>query len=182
MTTNGAACRGETVKYSIKDIGEQLEGELAERLGGGRYKIRIDGALRDLKVLSVGPRGIEFVLDKKYHSARYIDKTTAGMSLIVDGTPVQVGMHAHLDAIVYKNSGSTRDRSSETALQSQIPGKVVSISVSEGDSVRKGDSVIVLESMKMQVAVKSHRDGTVAAIRVKQGDSVAKNDVIAEIK
>ena len=44
---------------------------------------------------------------------------------------------------------------SQLALKSQIPGKVVSIAVEhEGDSVKKGDVVCTLESMKMQVAVK----------------------------
>ena len=71
---------------------------------------------------------------------------------------------------------------SQNNLKSQIPGRLVSINVSEGDSVKKGDVVCVLESMKMQVSIKSHKDGTVRALKVKQGSSVAKNDVLGEIE
>ena len=58
----------------------------------------------------------------------------------------------------------------------------MSFPVEEGASVKKGDPIVVLESMKMQVAVKSHKDGTVKSIKVKEGGSVAKGDVIAEIE
>ena len=68
------------------------------------------------------------------------------------------------------------------ALKSQIPGKVVSIAVGEGDSVKKGDVVCTLESMKMQVAVKAHKDGAVKNLKIKEGSTVAKGDVIADLE
>jgi biotin carboxyl carrier protein len=67
-------------------------------------------------------------------------------------------------------------------LKSQIPGKVVSIAVVEGDSVKKGDVVCTLESMKMQVAIKAHKDGVIKSIKVKETATVAKGDVVAEIE
>jgi biotin carboxyl carrier protein len=42
--------------------------------------------------------------------------------------------------------------------------------------------IVVLESMKMQVAVKAHKDGSLKEIKVKQGASVARNDVLAVIE
>ena len=67
-------------------------------------------------------------------------------------------------------------------MKSQIPGKVISISVEDGDSVKKGDVICTLESMKMQVAVKAQKDGVVKGIKIKEGNSVNKNDVIADIE
>ena len=67
-------------------------------------------------------------------------------------------------------------------MKSQIPGKVVSISVKEGDNVKKGDVICTLESMKMQVAVKAHKDGIVKTLKVKETATVAKGDIIAEIE
>jgi biotin carboxyl carrier protein len=46
-------------------------------------------------------------------------------------------------------------------------------------SVKKGDPIVVLESMKMQVAVKAHRDGIIKQIKVAQGDTVARYDIVA---
>ena len=54
--------------------------------------------------------------------------------------------------------------------------------VADGDSVKQGDVVCTLESMKMQVAVKAHKDGSVKSIKVKEAGTVAKGDLIAEIE
>jgi biotin carboxyl carrier protein len=54
--------------------------------------------------------------------------------------------------------------------------------VEPGNSVKKGDAVVILESMKMQVAVKAHKDGNLKEIRVKQGAPVARNDIVAIIE
>jgi biotin carboxyl carrier protein len=67
-------------------------------------------------------------------------------------------------------------------LTSQIPGRVVTVLGKPGDSVNKGDSIVVLESMKMQVAVKSHKDGKIKEIKAKQGNTVSRNDIIAVIE
>jgi biotin carboxyl carrier protein len=48
-----------------------------------------------------------------------------------------------------------------------------------GSTVKKGDPIIVLESMKMQVAVKSHKDGNVKQIKVNIGATVARYDIVA---
>jgi biotin carboxyl carrier protein len=54
--------------------------------------------------------------------------------------------------------------------------------VEPGNAVKKGDAVVILESMKMQVAVKAHKDGNLKEIRVKQGAAVARNDIVAIIE
>ena len=127
-------------------------------------------------------RGIEFVLDQKYHKVKYLESGTSKMNLVVDGVPITLNLHANLDEIVYKNVGGGGPAGTELALKSQIPGKVISIALQEGASVKKGEAVCVLESMKMQVTVKAHKDGNIKSIKIKEGGTVAKNDVIAEIE
>jgi len=130
----------------------------------------------------VNSKGIEFILDQKYHKAKYLEHTTNEMNIIIDNVPVVINLHTHFNEVVYKNTGGATTGNAQLALKSQIPGKVVSISVAEGDSVKKGDVVCTLESMKMQVSVKAHKDGVVKLIKVKETGTVAKGDVIAEIE
>jgi biotin carboxyl carrier protein len=125
---------------------------------------------------------IEFMLDNRYHFAKYLENTTAKMTLVVDGVKVTFDKHSELNKIVYKNSGVESGVDSQVFLRSQIPGRVVSINVAVGDSVKKGDMICVLESMKMQLSIKSHKDGVIKTMKIKQGNSVAKNDVIVEIE
>ena len=50
-----------------------------------------------------------------------------------------------------------------------------------GDSVSKGDTVVILEAMKMENALQAPADGTIKAINYSSGDSVAKDDVLCVI-
>jgi biotin carboxyl carrier protein len=62
-----------------------------------------------------------------------------------------------------------------------MPGLVVAIPVVEGQVVKTGDVLVVLESMKMQNELKSPRDGTVARLRVQAGDSVEQKQVLLSV-
>lgn len=168
--------------YKIEDLEDAFEGEIVENLGNREFTIKINDQDHNLKIISMNAKEIEFVLDQEYHRAKYLDATTNKMKLVIDNAPMTIKMHTDLDEIVYKNSGGPAAADSESALQSQIPGKVISIAVTEGDSINQGDTVCVLESMKMQVSVKAQKSGTIKSIKVKDGASVAKGDIIAEIE
>ena len=166
----------------IEDIEGTFNGEIVENLGNNEYVIKLNDREQNLKILTMDARGIEFVLDQKYHKVKYLESGTSKMNLVVDGVPITLNLHANLDEIVYKNVGGGGPAGTELALKSQIPGKVISIALQEGASVKKGEAVCVLESMKMQVTVKAHKDGNIKSIKIKEGGTVAKNDVIAEIE
>lgn len=170
------------MEYKIEDIEGTFNGAISKSLGNNEYVIKIDSTEHQLKILSMDARGIEFIMNNKYHKTKYLENTTAQMNLVVDGVPMRINMNSKFDEIVYKNSGGDDSGDAQTSLRSQIPGKVVSVNVGEGDSVKKGDVVCVLESMKMQVSVKAHKDGSVRKMKIKVGGSVAKNDTLAEIE
>ena len=170
------------MEYKIEDVEGTFNAHIIKSLGNNEYVIKVDSQEHQLKILHMDSRGIEFILDQKYHKAKYLENTTAQLNLVVDGVPMKLNMNSKFDEIVYKNTGGGGSTDAQVGLHSQIPGNVVSINVSEGDNVRKGDVVCVLESMKMQVSIKSHKDGVVRKIKIKTGGSVAKNDVLAEIE
>jgi biotin carboxyl carrier protein len=60
------------------------------------------------------------------------------------------------------------------AITSRVPGKIKEVKVSEGQSVKRGDTVIIMESMKMEIEVKANKDGVVKAIYVKPGQFVTQ--------
>lgn len=67
------------------------------------------------------------------------------------------------------------------ALKSPLPGIVVSINVNVGDTVKKGDTVAVLEAMKMENALQAPADGKVTSIDVNTGDSILEGVTILTI-
>ena len=69
----------------------------------------------------------------------------------------------------------------EYHLKAPMPGLVVSLPVVEGQTIAKGDVLVILESMKMQNELKSPRAGTVARMRVKAGDSVELKQTLLSV-
>jgi acetyl-CoA carboxylase biotin carboxyl carrier protein len=68
-----------------------------------------------------------------------------------------------------------------TTVKAHIAGTVWKIEVAVGDSVAEGQSVVILESMKMEMPVESPSAGRVSAILVKTGDAVAENAPLVEL-
>ena len=67
------------------------------------------------------------------------------------------------------------------AIESPLPGVVVSIAVSAGQAVKAGDTLLTLEAMKMENAIQAEADGTVSKILVTVGQSVQSGDPLLEI-
>jgi biotin carboxyl carrier protein len=65
---------------------------------------------------------------------------------------------------------------------SYIPGTVLEILVRRGQNVRKGDTLVILDAMKMQNFIKCSIDGTVKKINVSRGHKVSKGTVLIELK
>ena len=64
------------------------------------------------------------------------------------------------------------------AVEANITGTVWRIEVSVGDAIEEGDTVVILESMKMEMPIDAEDAGTVAEIRVEEGQSVQEGDVL----
>ena len=62
-----------------------------------------------------------------------------------------------------------------------MPGKILNIKASVGQSVKKGEVILLLEAMKMENEVVAPEDGTVASINVNTGDSVEAGDTLATL-
>lgn len=67
------------------------------------------------------------------------------------------------------------------SLTSPLPGVIVSVNVNVGDVVKAGQTVAVLEAMKMENDIQAECDGTVTAVKVAKGDSVLEGAVIVTI-
>ena len=67
---------------------------------------------------------------------------------------------------------------SGNAIKTPLPGVIIDVKVNTGDTVKKGDTVVVLEAMKMENNINADRDGKVVAVQVAKGDTVADGAVL----
>lgn len=105
-----------------------------------------------------------------------------------DGMPVRVYLKGVPYDVEISKVASTRLRPPEPEpvvegkVLALLPGRVVGLLVKPGDSVVKGQPLLVLEAMKMENEITAPRDGTVAAVPVADGDTVARNDLLVELE
>jgi len=83
---------------------------------------------------------------------------------------------------VAQNSAKRAAGGSGNALVSPMQGTIVKVVAAEGDRVSAGDTVVVLEAMKMEQPITAHKDGTITGLSVSVGQSIASGAVICEIK
>ena len=170
------------MEFKIDNSDNILSGSINESSGNGKMVATINGKGHSIKIVGLKNSILEFILDNSYRTAKILEFGSSHIKLLMNGEQIILKKHSKLTEILEKSMALGGSSSGENKLLSQIPGRVVTIMVKAGDQIKKGDSVIVLESMKMQVAVKAHKDGQIRDTKVKIGDTVSRNDIVAVIE
>jgi geranyl-CoA carboxylase alpha subunit len=127
-----------------------------------------------------------------------LDRDAANAVVLIDGHRFRVGAHIELEAVPrvqldlngtihtfedrsLARPASTRDAGAGGALRAPMNGAVTQVLVSVGDSVKRGQTLLVLEAMKMEHSILAPVDGVIEAIAVTQGAQVATRDTLVLI-
>ena len=149
-------------------------------------------------------KGIAFLKGEAKVNVRKIDPNTKAnegrqtqsgrYSVVVNGSrynvevsegfndSIQVKSITEVEGKSVKNAKSAAVGATENDIVASLPGAVHKILVSAGDHVKKGQAIVVLEAMKMEIEVKAPKDGIIGSIEVSKGQSVANNQVVARFK
>jgi acetyl-CoA/propionyl-CoA carboxylase biotin carboxyl carrier protein len=110
----------------------------------------------------------------------------------VDGRRLEVVLPAGLGGIAAGGGGAKKPKraagkkagaaASGDAVTSPMQGTIVKVVVAEGDEVAEGDTVVVIEAMKMEQPLKAHKAGTVTGLQAEVGATVTNGAVICELK
>jgi biotin carboxyl carrier protein len=171
------------LELGVGGMKETRNAEVVRTTGRATLTIRIDGSAYEILLLKMIGNEIEFIMDKKYHRAKIVRSETHETRLLIDDSLIVINRYPRIQEILKESlSAEERGEGGEKNIMSQIPGRVVNIITQVGSQVKKGDPIVVLESMKMQVAVKAHKDGNIKQIKVSQGATVARYDVVAVLE
>ena len=80
------------------------------------------------------------------------------------------------------SDGGAANVNANNAVKAPLPGVITSIEVNVGDEVKAGDTLLVLEAMKMANNIETEKDGKVAAILVKPGQTVMEDDPLVVVE
>ncbi|WP_138483022.1 acetyl-CoA carboxylase biotin carboxyl carrier protein subunit [Dyadobacter bucti] len=108
-----------------------------------------------------------------------IEKTT---HLIINGQHYHTNTKDQLDLLLEGMGMQSNAAPKLNNIKAPMPGLIQSVSISEGDEVAKGDSLLVLVAMKMENVIKAAGNGKIKALKVKAGEIVEKNQVLLEFQ
>ncbi len=98
----------------------------------------------------------------------------------LNGKIVQLNLKDKMDILLEELGMSDLAQVKINDVKAPMPGLISEILVKEGDEVKQGDSLIILEAMKMENVIKSPGDGVITEIMVKKGSSVEKSQILIQ--
>ena len=109
-----------------------------------------------------------------------IDATQKMARVKVNGTIYSLTLTDRFDLLLKQLGLENLAANKIQQVKAPMPALVLSVLVGEGQEVKKGDNLLVLEAMKMENMIKSPTDGTIKKIEVKQGDKIEKNTLLVQ--
>lgn len=146
------------------------------------HHIRVGNRLLPVNIESVSGQPVfSLILDGKSYES-YVYQNEDEWEVLLRGRQYQVKVEDEREKRLKAAAGGGVTEGGEFHLKAPMPGLVVTIPVAEGQEVKKGQVLIILESMKMQNELKSPRDGMVERVRVKAGESVEQKQTLLSIQ
>jgi biotin carboxyl carrier protein len=141
--------------------------------------VTVNGHPHEVDFLQLGPSLYSIITE--YQALQIVIEEEAGKkNVLVGGRLFEAQVLDERALLMAMRKGALGASSGE--VQSPMPGLIVAVQVEEGASVDKGQTVVILESMKMQNELKSPIDGTVTSVQVSAGQTVDKGTVLVVIE
>lgn len=115
------------------------------------------------------------------------------VSMEVNGTPYTVEIHREIKKtktptliraeipLTGKEKIEKREKGDPVPVTAPLPGNIIEVLVKPGDLVKKGQTLLIMEAMKMENKIQSEKEGVVESVRVARGSSVLQGDVLIEL-
>ena len=144
--------------------------------------VSVDGKVYNIDFESVSGQPVfSLIVDGKSHEA-YVQEGDENWQVLMRGRLYPVKVEDEREKRLRAAAGGGVAETGEFHLKAPMPGLVIAIPVTEGQEVKKGQVLLILESMKMQNELKAPRDGRVSRIRVKPGESVEQKQALLSVQ
>jgi biotin carboxyl carrier protein len=149
-----------------------------QKADNGNYEMSLDGRAFDVDARKMPSQIVSMLLDHKSYDvdleriAKKSDTLDGRVHVRVRGRVMRFEILDERRLKMKEAQGFRLDVSGMAAIDSPMPGKVIKILAKEGESVKEGQGVIVVEAMKMENELRTPKAGVVKEIKVKEGDAV----------
>lgn len=144
----------------------------------------LNGTSIDWDLIEVRDNTFHIIKDNKGYNATLVSYNPEEKTMVlnVNGTDYEVSIKDKNDLLLQQLGISVKSSSAVQFIKAPMPGLIINVSVNPGDEVKKGDTLLILEAMKMENVIKSPRDGKVKKVNVTLRNAVEKNQVLLEFE
>lgn len=142
--------------------------------------LTVNGQKRSVDFRELAPSMYSILAENTSHELT-IEHRDGEIEVLVRGRLYSSQVLDERALLMAQRSGGVMGDSKEASVKCPMPGLIVLVPVEVGQSVTKGQTVVILESMKMQNELKAPRDGVVLAVHVQPGQSVEQNKILVTI-
>lgn len=123
------------------------------------------------------------VHNHKTYTIEVLEKNIAEKTLLlrINGRSYLAQAEDELDKLLKQLGMSAGSSAKVNNIKAPMPGLILQVLVAEGQAIQKGDSLLILEAMKMENVIKSPGEGVIKAIKVQQGAPVDKNQILIDL-
>jgi biotin carboxyl carrier protein len=142
----------------------------------------VDNELLKWDVAEISDGYCHIIVDNKSYKAELVkaDYSTKTFTFKINGRMYSVTLRDKFDQLLEKMGMTNSTAGKVNNIKAPMPGLIVDLKVKEGDEVKMGDTLLILEAMKMENSIKSPGDGIVKTVKAKKGASVEKGQVLIE--
>lgn len=137
-------------------------------------QVELNGKPVDYNLVQLGGSRYHLILDHKSYNMEVVsyDRKAKHAIIKVNNQEIDVSIKTAMDELLNKMGLNNHHNNAAKDVGAPMPGLILDIVVDEGDEVKKGDKLLVLEAMKMENIIKSPGDGKIKTIVVSKGMSV----------
>jgi len=169
----------EKVEVTYELVLEGRRRKLRLKRSEGRAWVQLGEEPLEVDVAQWSQEAFSLILEGRSHDVS-VSPNAGGFQVFVDGESFQVGLvDPRRDGP--SSSGGTA-ASGPMAVSAPMPGKVVRILAAEGEEVRQGQGLVVVEAMKMQNELTSPGSGRIRAVRVEEGQAVNAGEALVLVE
>jgi biotin carboxyl carrier protein len=164
------------MKYITSTQGQEFEIEIIDE-----RHISVDGQTYEISFEAITGQPIfSLLIDRESYDA-YVYEGDEGWEVLLRGALYRTQVVDEREQRLRASLGNGLAESGEFFLKAPMPGLVIDVLVHDGQAVKEGDVLLVLESMKMQNELKSPRAGFVSRIRVEVGTHVERRQTLLSV-
>ena len=154
------------------------DNEISIGLNGEGHIATINDMTHSPDITGNSEDGWSVILNDRSYTVEVFKKEDGRVDLLVNGRRYAVEVSDRYDELL-KSLGMDRNSGSKVSnVKAPMPGKVLNVAVNSGDAINTGDTLLVLEAMKMENVIKSPVSGVIASVDIDTGANVEKNQVM----